>query len=225
MLRLLRPQRALLPSLLRPLSISTRPLSTTSRLFLHQQTTDPKKDDEKLLPEDRNLRRYEGHTFEPFTTEKVPNAPVTVDTELPNITSHKMRRWAGFGLFVAIMTVSLAFSFNYEKMSSSQVSSCMYTLRKSPLANEELGSGIRFASAYTWVSGTIRPLVGKVDFSFPVKGSKAEAVMHFNSRRATGREKFRVLEWSLTFPDGRVVNLADSLIDPLIIDEEEHLVN
>lgn len=225
MLRLLRPQRALLPSLLRPLSISSRPLSTTSRLFLHQQTTDPKKDDEKLLPEDRNLRRYEGHTFEPFTTEKVPNAPVTVDTELPNITSHKMRRWAGFGLFVAIMTVSLAFSFNYEKMSSSQVSSCMYTLRKSPLANEELGSGIRFASAYTWVSGTIRPLVGKVDFSFPVKGSKAEAVMHFNSRRATGREKFRVLEWSLTFPDGRVVNLADSLIDPLIIDEEEHLVN
>lgn len=107
------------------------------------------------------------------------------DRALPNVDPHETRtKWMRtlpfFGVVVGLATLAI---FNYQKSSSSVVSSTLYALRKSPQAREILGSEIYFASKFPWISGTMDQLHGVIDISFWVKGTRGRAKMRFRSVR------------------------------------------
>lgn len=104
------------------------------------------------------------------------------DRELPSLNSN--RRWLRtFPLFVVVVGAAMFAIFNYQKSSSSVVSSTLYALRTSRRAREILGSEIYFAQKMPWISGTLNQLHGRIDISFWVKGSKAQGKMRFRSTR------------------------------------------
>jgi len=106
------------------------------------------------------------------------------DRALPPIVSSF--RWARtLPIFFAIMTASTLAIFNYQKQSSSVVSSTLYALRTNPEARQVLGDEIYFASKVPWISGEINQLHGKIDISFWVKGTRAKGLMRFQSERKT----------------------------------------
>jgi cytochrome c oxidase assembly factor 1 len=73
--------------------------------------------------------------------------------------------------------------FNYQKSSSSVVSSTLYALRTSPRAREILGDEIYFAQQIPWISGEMNQLHGRIDITFWVKGTKSQGKMRFRSIR------------------------------------------
>jgi cytochrome c oxidase assembly factor 1 len=73
--------------------------------------------------------------------------------------------------------------FNYQKSSSSVVSSTLYALRTSPRAREILGDEIYFAHKVPWISGEMDQLHGRINISFWVKGTKAKGKMRFRGTR------------------------------------------
>lgn len=73
--------------------------------------------------------------------------------------------------------------FNYQKSSSSIVSSTLYALRMSKEAREVLGDEIYFAHKIPWISGTMDQLHGQIDISYWVKGTKSQGKMRFKSVR------------------------------------------
>lgn len=104
------------------------------------------------------------------------------DRALPTLTtSHRWLRT--IPLFAAIMFASTAAIFNYQKQSSSVVSSTLYALRTNALAREILGEEIYFASSVPWIRGEINQLHGRIDVSFWVKGTRGKGRMRFKSRR------------------------------------------
>lgn len=52
-------------------------------------------------------------------------------------------------------------------------------------------------------------LQGRINISFPVKGTRGEAVMRFQSYRPSQKGMFETTEWSLEMPDGRKIDLLD----------------
>jgi cytochrome c oxidase assembly factor 1 len=73
--------------------------------------------------------------------------------------------------------------FNYQKSTSSVVSSTLYALRISKQAREILGDEIYFAHKIPWISGTMDQLHGRIDISYWVKGTKSKGKMRFKSIR------------------------------------------
>jgi cytochrome c oxidase assembly factor 1 len=114
-----------------------------------------------------------------------------------------------FPLFLAILAASAAGLFNYQKMSSSVVSSTLYALRINDEARQLLGDEIYFASKVPWIWGTINQLHGKIDIHFGVKGNRAKGEMRFKSTRKSRMGFFETEEWSLEMGDGRVIDLLD----------------
>jgi len=101
---------------------------------------------------------------------------------LPSIQSGK--RWIRtVPVFIAIVGAVTLAIFNYQKSSSSVVSSSLYALRTSPRAREILGDEIYFAEQIPWISGEMDQLHGKIDISFWVKGTKSRGKMRFKSVR------------------------------------------
>lgn len=106
------------------------------------------------------------------------------DRELPSIQSS--RRWLrSVPIFAAVMISSTLAIFNYQKASSSVVSSTLYALRTNPQARELLGDEIYFASKFPWIRGEMNQLHGRIDIKFWVKGTRAKALMRFKSERKT----------------------------------------
>ena len=104
------------------------------------------------------------------------------DRELPTITTS--RRWMRtFPIFAVVVGAAMLGIFNYQKSSSSVVSSTLYALRTSPRAREVLGDEIYFAQQIPWISGEMNQLHGRIDISFWVKGTKAQGKMRFRSIR------------------------------------------
>lgn len=104
------------------------------------------------------------------------------DRELPSVDGS--RGWLRtFPIFVVVVGAAMMAIFNYQKSSSSVVSSTLYALRTSPHAREILGDEIYFANKIPWVSGEMNQLHGRIDISFWVKGSKAQGKMRFRSIR------------------------------------------
>ncbi|KAK2812335.1 hypothetical protein FQN50_001334 [Emmonsiellopsis sp. PD_5] len=131
------------------------------------------------------------------------------DRELPSITSNK--RWlTTFPIFAVIVGGSMLAIFNYQKSSSSIVSSTLYALRTSPTARGILGDEIYFAQQIPWISGEMNQLHGRINISFWVKGTKGQGKMRFKSVREGRMSYFRTEEWSLTLEDGTVVQLLDA---------------
>ncbi|KAJ5889751.1 hypothetical protein N7504_010561 [Penicillium tannophilum] len=135
------------------------------------------------------------------------------DRELPNI--QNSRRWMRtFPFFAVAVGAAMLGIFNYQKSSSSVVSSTLYALRTSPQAREILGDEIYFAQQIPWISGEMNQLHGRIDISFWVKGTKTQGKMRFRSIRPDRMSYFRTEEWSLETEDGTVVQLLDKDTDP-----------
>ena len=107
------------------------------------------------------------------------------DRALPVVTGSSMRWLRSIPIFAVIMVGSTLAIFNYQKQSSSVVSSTLYALRTNPEARQILGDEIYFAHQMPWISGEINQLHGKIDISFWVKGTKGRAKMRFRSERKT----------------------------------------
>ncbi|OKL58890.1 hypothetical protein UA08_05786 [Talaromyces atroroseus] len=104
--------------------------------------------------------------------------------------------------------------FNYQKSSSSVVSSTLYALRMSKQARDILGDEIYFAHRVPWISGTMNQLHGRIDISYWVKGTKSKGKMRFKSIRPDRLSYFRTEEWTLETEDGRVIQLLTPDQDP-----------
>lgn len=104
------------------------------------------------------------------------------DRELPTIKTS--RGWLRtLPIFVVAVGAAMLGIFNYQKSSSSVVSSTLYALRTSPQAREILGDEIYFAQQIPWISGEMNQLRGRIDISFWVKGTKGQGKMRFRSIR------------------------------------------
>ncbi|KAF2239391.1 DUF1783-domain-containing protein [Viridothelium virens] len=128
------------------------------------------------------------------------------DRALPSIRG--TNRWLRtLPAFLLIVTASTFAIFNYQKSSSSVVSSTLYALRTNADAREALGDEVYFASKVPWIRGELNQLHGRINISFWVKGTKAKGLMRFRSERKTRMGYFETLEWSLTMEDGRTLQL------------------
>lgn len=72
-----------------------------------------------------------------------------------------------------------------------------------------LGDEIYFASKIPWISGELNQLHGNINISFWVRGTKGIAQTKFVSVRRKRDAYFETLEWNLTLPDGRVIQLLE----------------
>lgn len=104
--------------------------------------------------------------------------------------------------------------FNYQKSSSSVVSSTLYALRTSEKAREILGDEVYFAHRIPWISGTMDQLHGRIDISYWVKGTKSKGKMRFRSIRPDRTSYFRTESWTLETEDGEVIQLLETDQDP-----------
>lgn len=107
------------------------------------------------------------------------------DRALPTLTSGYGRWLRTLPIFAVIMVASTLGIFNYQKQSSSVVSSTLYALRTNAQAREILGDEVYFASQIPWIRGEINQLHGKINISFWVKGTKGKGLMKFRSERKT----------------------------------------
>lgn len=107
------------------------------------------------------------------------------DRALPDVATGSNRWLRTLPIFAAIMIASTLAIFNYQKTSSSVVSSTLYALRTNPDARRILGDEIYFASQIPWISGELNQLHGRIDISFWVKGTKGKGLMRFKSVRKT----------------------------------------
>ena len=142
------------------------------------------------------------------------------DRALPTISTGDNRWLKTMPIFLFIVVSSTLAIFNYQKQSSSVVSSTLYALRTNEEARRYvqytqqnihtislmtmtriLGDEIYFASQIPWISGELNQLHGRIDISFWVKGKKAKGLMRFKSERKTRMGMFETLEWSLQ-PEG-----------------------
>lgn len=104
------------------------------------------------------------------------------DRELPSLESQF--KWARtLPIFAVLVGAAMLGIFNYQKSSSSVVSSTLYALRTSKEAREILGDEIYFAHKVPWISGQIDQLHGRIDITYWVKGTKTKGKMRFKSVR------------------------------------------
>jgi cytochrome c oxidase assembly factor 1 len=109
------------------------------------------------------------------------------DRDLPSISStHKFLKT--FPIFLLVLGASTLAIFNYQKSSSSVVTSALYALRVNASAREALGDEIYFRDKIPWIFGTIDQLHGRIDINFGVKGTRRTGVMRFKSERNRGME-------------------------------------
>ncbi|QSZ33237.1 hypothetical protein DSL72_002825 [Monilinia vaccinii-corymbosi] len=124
------------------------------------------------------------------------------DRELPELPENGMRWMRSIPIFLAVLIASTLAIFNYQKSSSSVVSSTLYALRTSPKAREFLGDEIYFAHKMPWIWGEMNQLHGRIDIQFEVKGTKRSGTMRFTSFRPTRQGMFQTTEWSLEGDEG-----------------------
>lgn len=130
-------------------------------------------------------------------------------TKSPDIEVGGMRWMRTLPIFLAVLVSSTFAIFNYQKSSSSVVSSTMYALRTSPKARECLGDEIYFKHKMPWIWGEMNQLHGRIDIEFSVKGTKQSGMMRFKSVRVTRMGIFETTEWSLETKDGKKIDLLD----------------
>lgn len=112
-------------------------------------------------------------------------------------------------IFLAILVSCTLAIFNYQKSSSSVVSSTLFALRMSSKARGILGDEIYFAHQMPWIWGEMNQLHGRINIQFEVKGNKSQGTMRFKSFRATRQGMFETTEWSLELADGTKIDLLE----------------
>ncbi|KAK4216156.1 putative cytochrome oxidase [Rhypophila decipiens] len=131
------------------------------------------------------------------------------DRELPNVEKTRFRWSRTLPIFFVLVAAASVAIFNYQKSSSSVVTSTLYALRTSPKAREYLGDEIYFLQQIPWISGEMNQLHGRINIAFRVKGTKGTAIMRFASHRPGPRAMFETTEWSLETSDGRMIDLLE----------------
>ncbi|KAI9794822.1 MAG: hypothetical protein M1816_002950 [Peltula sp. TS41687] len=130
------------------------------------------------------------------------------DRALPSIhNTHPILKT--FPIFLVIITGAALGIFNYQKSSSSVVSSTMYALRTNQRARELLGDEIYFKHRIPWIWGELNQLHGRIDISYSVKGTREEGVVRFRSVRRGRMGMFETQDWSLQMKDGTTVQLLE----------------
>ncbi|TVY52060.1 Cytochrome c oxidase assembly factor, partial [Lachnellula suecica] len=119
------------------------------------------------------------------------------DRELPEPPEGGMKWLRTIPIFLVVLISSTLAIFNYQKSSSSVVSSTLYALRTSPKAREYLGDEIYFAHKMPWIWGEMNQLHGRIDIQFEVMGTRNKGTMRFTSHRRTRMGMFETTEWSL----------------------------
>lgn len=148
-----------------------------------------------------------------------PNA--TVDVELPDPMKEKRKVRNSTVVFAITMIASFIGIVKYEDANAPVVSSTLYTLRRSSKGREILGNNISFNSLMPWVSGKLQSGRGVVDFSYTAIGEKNSAVVHFEARKDAVTKRFKVLDWSITTPDGIKISLMDEDFHPFVPGSKE----
>ena len=132
------------------------------------------------------------------------------DRALPSTaTNHRWLRT--LPIFAVIMVASALGIFNYQKQSSSVVSSTLYALRTNYEARQILGDEIYFASQIPWISGEINQLHGRINISFWVKGTRGKALMRFKSERKTRMGYVSTLSGLLSSSGTELMRLNSSI--------------
>ncbi|KAF2431914.1 DUF1783-domain-containing protein [Tothia fuscella] len=137
------------------------------------------------------------------------------DRALPSITRTSSLLIRTLPVFLVVIGASSLGIFNYQKSSSSVVTSSLYALRVNGTARSILGDEIYFRRVIPWIWGSIDQLHGKIDVRFSVKGKKGWGIMRFKSIRRSRMGVFETTEWSLETEDGRVIDLMNDQTDPL----------
>jgi len=104
-----------------------------------------------------------------------------------DITPKRTYLWS-IPLFLVTLAASAAAIFNYQRSSSSVVSSTLYALRVNPQVRELLGDEIQFKAKIPWITGTMDQMHGRIDISYAVKGTKNEGIVYFKSTRHGGKQ-------------------------------------
>jgi cytochrome c oxidase assembly factor 1 len=104
------------------------------------------------------------------------------DRELPSIKPPHpwLKTLPIFAVIIAAATLGI---FNYQKSSSSVVSSTLFALRTHPRAREALGEQIYFKHKFPWIWGEMNQLHGRINIRYSVKGTKDSGMMTFRSMR------------------------------------------
>jgi hypothetical protein len=86
-------------------------------------------------------------------------------------------------IFILLCSSAAYGIFNYQKASSSVVSSSLYSLRTHPRAREVLGDEIGFSQKFPIIHGELNQFHGNIDISYSVKGSRGNGIVRFKSSR------------------------------------------
>lgn len=144
------------------------------------------------------------HSATRFTTVK----PMVVPRDLPDPTKDRRKLYWGFTTFAAIMTVSVAAIFNYEKTQNPIIDNTLYQLRRSEQVRELLGARLELDGLLPWIKGTLNPMAGKVDIRFNIKGDKGKlGLVRLVADRENREQHFFIHQWS--------VQVGDEIIDLL----------
>ncbi|TGZ83873.1 DUF1783-domain-containing protein [Ascodesmis nigricans] len=142
------------------------------------------------------------------------------DRDLPDLGAPRRKFLISLPFFFLAVGASAAAIFNYQKSSSSVVSSTLYSLRVNDEARAILGDEIQYASKFPWISGELNQFGGCIDIRYRVKGRKCEGTVHFRSTRKERRGFFHTEVWELELDDGRRLNLLENTAGPIFEDEE-----
>ncbi|CAG8471269.1 12575_t:CDS:2 [Funneliformis caledonium] len=140
------------------------------------------------------------------TTTKVKKAQAS-QRPLPEL-KNKTGQYIIFGIIgVGFWIGAIIASFNYQRLNSSIVQGSLFNLKYHPKAIELLGKNINFVSSFPWIKGNINHLKGQINFQYTVKGDKGKGIIHFHSIRDVQDRKWKVIKFTLTTEDGKVVPL------------------
>jgi cytochrome c oxidase assembly factor 1 len=143
----------------------------------------------RRLPRPSILQHLRQHAIQKRTLVDAPkpgSGPLMsrrADRALPSINTSSWHLYRSVPLFLAILGASTLAIFNYQKSSSSVVTSSLYALRVNPTAREVLGDEIYFKHQIPWIWGSIDQLHGRIDVHFSVKGTRESGMMRFKSLR------------------------------------------
>lgn len=147
---------------------------------------------------------------------KDKNRPLRIDRELPDPTTERRKRIAGFLLFSVAIGSALSLIFNYEKTESPIISNTLYYIRRSPATKNILGESIEFDGIIPWVYGELNSVKGRINITFYIKGDKnVTGTVRLVADRNTHDEEFLIHEWSVTAAGQKIDLLAENTKTPI----------
>lgn len=144
----------------------------------------------------------------------------TVDRELPDPFKQKKLNRKYMIVYTIGIIIACTLIFNYEKTSSSVITSALYFSRKSKKLNELIGNNIDFKSKFPWISGTLNTMKGIVDINFKIKGNSDYGIILLKAKRESYNDPFKIEHFNFSMKkNGNFEVVYDFLSDSnLVID-------